>query len=130
MSDKVDSLGNDVRALSGDVRKLIELMNKDYPRRGEVERRFVTKFSQQKFLIKVLAAIVIAGTVIFAGTIGSFSLCLVGDSNPGICKIVPGYDERVERRDLVDKWNEKQDRKIARIEKQLGLKPMPDGDAG
>ena len=102
-----------VSRLTTAVEKLDLLLRTEYPKREEIEGKYVSKLENQKVVTKVilLALITVIGCYVF--TIGSYSQCLVGNDSPGgICKYVPGYQERIDRRDIVDQ-------ELQRLEDQI-----------
>lgn len=101
-SEQTPLLVQAVSKLTAAVEKLDRLLRDEYPKRSEIQEKYVSKFENQKVVTKVvlLALITVIGCYVF--TIGSYSQCLVGEDSPGICKYVPGYEERIIRRDEID----------------------------
>lgn len=130
MSETKDTLLTAVQSLTFETRKLHDLLQSEYPKRGEVERKFVSKLQQQRLVIRLLLGIALLTLLTFVGTIGSFSVCLVGDNNPGFCKAVPGYNDRIDRRTEIDNKNARQDRELERLLKRLDLNPLKPGAGG
>lgn len=97
-----DVLVNAVTKLTDAVKSLDTLLRDEYPKRSEVERTFVTKLENQKIVTKVILVALISVLGCYVMTIGAYSQCLVGEESPGFCVYVPGYEERVERRDYID----------------------------
>ena len=116
--DQTPLLVQAVSKLTVAVEKLDNLLRDEYPKRTEVERNFVTKLENQKVVAKflVVALITVLGCYVF--TVGAYSQCFVGDESPGVCKYVPGYDERVERRDQINEKFDDLEDKIKRLEQK------------
>lgn len=84
------------------VEKLDNLLREEYPKRTEVERKFVSKLENQKVITKVILVALITVFGCYVTTVGAYSQCFVGNDSPKICQYVPGYDDRITRRDEID----------------------------
>jgi hypothetical protein len=116
-----------VRELTSATVSLRRLLADEYPRRSEVERRFVSKLAQQRYFSRMVVLALFVVISCYAISVGSYSVCFVGDlDNPGVCKLVPGYKERVERNKQVNLIHQGQDDRISRLERRAGLKPIGD----
>lgn len=130
--DSAETLTAAVVQLTSVVEALRVLLTNEYPKRTEVERRFVTRLSNQRHTTRLIILALVTVIACYALTVGSYSACFVGETgtNPGICKIVPGYKDRVARSNEVDRIHQNQNLRIMRIEKRLHLKPIPLGGDG
>lgn len=86
------------------VLALTELIEREYPSRREVERRFTTKESSLKRWYLVMALILVSSFISFVSTVTTVSVCFLGDSDhPDICEVLPGYKESEQRnQDLIN----------------------------
>jgi cytochrome c-type biogenesis protein CcmH/NrfG len=100
--DEKSLLVHAVSKLTVAVERLDTLLREEYPKRTEVEKKFVTKLQNQKVVVRLILVALIAVLGCYVFTIGSYSQCLVGDESPSICEFVPGYQERIDRRDEID----------------------------
>jgi hypothetical protein len=85
-----------VSRLTVAVEKLDGLLREEYPKRSEVEHKFLSKGEGKRFIIKVMVSALIAVFVSWVVTVGSYSKCLTGDENPSVCRYVPGYEQRIQ----------------------------------
>src|SRR3954471_8564853 len=88
-------IGDELHSTLIAIRELIE---REYPSRKEVERRFVSKHKSQQRLGVLLLVILISGALSFIGTVSTVSTCFLGDSDhPSACQAMPGYKESEDR---------------------------------
>lgn len=110
------------RELHAAVVALRELIDREYPSRGEVESRFVTKEKGLRRWYLLLVLIIVSGLLGFAGSVSAVSTCFLGDEeHTGACNFIPGYSTTKERNeDIYDQFVELQEitkRNEKRIEK-------------
>jgi hypothetical protein len=127
-----------VKNLTDAVNKL-ELTLHEYPKRDEVEERFATKEESHsralKFLGIGLVFVLVAFFASIVVTVGTVSVCFIssdaraGDA-PVLCSTVPGYTEsQAENQRLLEEFRKlleqplRNDRRLDRVEEELGLKP-------
>lgn len=98
-----------------------ELIEREYPSRREVERRFISRESQEKRVAVAVVLIVLAAMVSFVMTVSTVSGCFLGedDGRPGVCEILPGYDNHMARRERVEQEHENMRLRIAILESRL-----------
>lgn len=79
------------------VTALHELIEREYPSRREVERRFVRQDTAHRRWAIVLAMVVASAFISFIGTVATVSTCFLGDpQHPAACNWLPGYEETAE----------------------------------
>lgn len=115
------------RELHSAVIALKELIEREYPSRREVERRFTSKAKSTSRWYLVLVLILVSALLSFVGTVTTVSTCFlrpVGDT-PSACGWLPGYDETQDRNQrIIDRFEqlrqitERNDRRLTRIEKE------------
>jgi hypothetical protein len=91
------------------VLALKELIEREYPSRKEVERRFQSKQNAQVRLTFVILVICISFVLSFFAIIGTISTCFLGDaaSSPSACGVLPGYsDTEKKNQDLLQQFEE------------------------
>jgi hypothetical protein len=122
--DDARALTRAVTELTRVVTSLDELLRRDYPKRSEIERRFTSKGTTRRAIM--WAVVVAIGTVIgcFAISTGAYAVCFTGVDNPGICSVVPGYQDRIDRRDEINEVDRLNELRIDRLERELGLQEM------
>lgn len=126
-----------VRQLTAVVTRLEKTLHEDYPKRIEIERRFATQKQvgerRKRWLIGIILGGMIATLFGFFATVSTVSTCFLSGgarsgNAPDACNWLPGYEESMsenERRlkqfeDLL-KIPGQNDRRLDRIEKQLGI---------
>lgn len=126
-ADDEQTLVKAVTELTGVVRNLDQLLRDEYPRRSEVERRFVSKLAAQRNVTRMVLIGIITVISCYVINVGAYSVCFVGDlKNPTFCTWLPGYDERVDRSEEVNRIHREQSLRIERLERELGLPPIKD----
>jgi Holliday junction resolvasome RuvABC endonuclease subunit len=110
-----------IEELHSIVEALKELLDREFPRRHEVEESFreqerkaietfvTKKVSKQRWVfLLMLAPLMVVATFFF--TIGTVSTCFLGRDAakpPQVCSVIPGYDHSRERqRDFRDRFLE------------------------
>lgn len=89
------------RELHSAVIALKELIERDYPDRSEVESRFMSKGQGKRRWYVVLVLILVSMFLSFVTTTATISTCFLGGggkdglSHPGICRILPGYEDTI-----------------------------------
>jgi hypothetical protein len=97
--DQTTLLIQAVSKLTVAVEKLDGLLRDEYPKRAEVEHKFLSKGEGKRFVIKLTISAFVAVFVSWIVTVGSYSNCLVGSDNPSVCKYIPGYNQKIEDKD-------------------------------
>ena len=117
-----------VNKLRGGVVALTNVLEEDYPKREEVERRFTKKKTFYRGLGLAALMFVIGVVASYFVTFSTLSVCfLTADQNPsGVCKVIPGYEESLARNDTLlhrfqtlVKTTKQNERQIAELEEQL-----------
>lgn len=86
------------KELHSAVLALKELIERDYPSRREVERRFQPRNVSNKRWSIAFVMIVASGMLSFFTTVGTVSACFLGaDEPPQACNLLPGYADSMER---------------------------------
>lgn len=90
-----------VSNLTVTVRKLDELLRNDYPKRQEIERRFLSKQeSTQRIRLVLILALIPIFVSIFASiafTLTTVSGCFLNGRPSSACKFIPGFEEAQQR---------------------------------
>lgn len=117
MNEVNSELTQAVRELNTSVSQLRQVLQDDYPKRTEIERRFISKLEQRKHLTRMtfVALVTVAGC--YVTSTGAYAVCFVGDENPDICSVVPGYEDRLDRRDELNKQIQELQTKVRRLER-------------
>jgi hypothetical protein len=108
---------------------LRELIDREYPDRAEVERRFTRKGESNRKLAFGLVLMFITVVLSYFMTVTTISSCFLGGAEHGrACNVLPGYKESVNRNnDLIKQFIElqrrsmKNERRIDRLEKEAGI---------
>ena len=123
-----------VRALTIAVERLEKTLHDEYPKRSEIERRFVTEESSKKRRNRAIGLVVVfvISTVIlsYIVTVSTISTCFLGNSSlgqpPHICSVLPGYDFAQHKNRVILKQfkhlisvTDKNEREIKRLERRL-----------
>jgi hypothetical protein len=126
-SDSQAILVDAVNELTKTVEALRAVIERDYPKRKEVEEKYATKYGIKKQRVRLLGAIAISILAAYFLAIETVSYCFLGDSphqNRAFCQVFPGYSQSQERnRDLLKLFNEivdttqTNDRRITELEK-------------
>lgn len=123
-----------------DVVKKLDTTLADYPKRHEVEERFATKDESHarayKYLLLGLVFVLMSFFASIIVTVGTVSTCFISTSArngeaTSACKLLPGYtDAQSENQQLIKDFKllleqpKLNDRRLNRIEKELGLPPL------
>lgn len=91
-----------VRNLTTVVMGVDQLLRDEYPKRSEVERKFVTKMQQKTHVTRMVVVALVTVVGCYAMSSGVYAACFVGQENPSVCQFAPGYDERKERSREID----------------------------
>jgi hypothetical protein len=126
-SDSQAILVDAVNELTKTVEALRAVIERDYPKRKEVEEKYATKYGIKKQRVRLLGAIAISILAAYFLAIETVSYCVLGDNphqNRAFCQVFPGYSQSQERnRDLLKLFNEivdttqTNDRRITELEK-------------
>lgn len=116
VSDTAVELLEAVRRLTTVVAGVDQLLRDEYPKRTEIERRFVSKMQQNRHVARMLIVALLTVAGCYAFSTGLYAVCFVGQEDPGACSVVPGYQERIERRDEINKRDADLERRIKRLE--------------
>jgi hypothetical protein len=126
-SDSQAILVDAVNELTKTVEALRAVIERDYPKRKEVEEKYATKYGIKKQRVRLLGAIAISILAAYFLAIETVSYCFLGDNpyqNRAFCQVFPGYSQSQERnRDLLKLFNEivdttqTNDRRITELEK-------------
>lgn len=83
-----------VNRLNETSQELNRTLKEDYPKRREIEHRFITK-EASRIRVKILVAAILAASVLsFFTTVTTVSTCFLGDpDHPYPCNWMPGYEE-------------------------------------
>lgn len=73
----------------------------DYPKRAEVHEKYVSRRESRQRLVLVLTFAVISLVFSYFVTISTVSTCFLGGDGeyPGLCKLIPGYEEAQQQND-------------------------------
>lgn len=116
---------NDVRV---GISALVKVLEDEYPKREEVERRFTKKKTFYRVILFGVAMFVTSIIAAYFVTFTTLSVCfLTPNQNPnGVCSIIPGYSESLARNDtLLHRFEnlievtQKNEKRIAELEAQL-----------
>lgn len=122
MPDKtLEEIARDTHTLIVTLKELIE---REYPNREEIERRFTPKEASNRKLALGLALMLVTVTLSYFLTVATISQCFLGGVNhPSACGALPGYEEADARSKAVLKQfqelvqrSEKNERRIDRLE--------------
>jgi hypothetical protein len=126
-SDSQAILVDAVNELTKTVEALRAVIERDYPKRKEVEEKYATKYGIKKQRVRLLGAIAISILAAYFLAIETVSYCFLGANphqNRAFCQVFPGYSQSQERnRDLLKLFNEivdttqTNDRRITELEK-------------
>jgi hypothetical protein len=112
--------------LHGAVVALTELIEREYPSRREVERRFQSKSQSQNRLWLVFIVILLSVTFSYVMAISTVTTCFLSDNSPGICNAIPGYTYATDKENTLeeiilrlDKRSKVNDRRLDRLEKKV-----------
>lgn len=112
--------------LHGAVVALTELIEREYPSRREVERRFQSKSQSQNRLWLVLLVIFLSVTFSYVMAISTVTTCFLDDSSPKICNAIPGYTYAVDKESSLEKIilrlderSKVNDRRLDRLEQKV-----------
>lgn len=93
--------------LQAAVLAMKELVEREYPSRREVERRFLSKDGQNKRWATILALVLVAALLGFIGTVSTVSSCFLNrpDETPAVCNLMPGFKEtQVRNQRIIDRF--------------------------
>lgn len=122
-----------VQELHAVVLALKELLEREYPRRDEIERRYLDKYdlaakTRKNWIIVAVMGLVMLFTGFFA-SVTTVSYCFLGSAQDGgrpVCEVIPGYEQSLEvgkqRLKIFEEMigtMERNERRINRLERQL-----------
>lgn len=116
-----------VRDLTQVVKALDILLREEYPKRTEVERRFVSRKTASRRAWTVIALILATVVASYFFSIGTVSYCFLGNTvdPPAYCNIMPGYNHAVKKNNRlikifngIVKTTETNSKRIAKLESQ------------
>lgn len=114
--DQTTLLIQAVSKLTVAVEKLDGLLRDEYPKRSEVERKFVSKGDRNKTIHWLVIGALITVMTCYGLTVGIYSKCFVGLDNPSVCNAVPGYDDRINRMDKINERIAELENRTAQLE--------------
>lgn len=117
--DQTPQLVEAVSQLTSSVRRLDKLLRDEYPKKSELRENYVSKLENQKVITKVILVALIAVLGCYVTTVGAYSQCFVGNESPGVCQYVPGYEDRIDRRDEIDQRFDDLEKIIEKQQRQL-----------
>lgn len=89
---------------------LTELLEREYPKREEVEQNFISKNTGRKRWIAGTLFVFLTTGLAFLGTIGTVSTCFLQGTNPTMCNVLPGYaDTQLRNRKIVSEFRRLQE---------------------
>ena len=92
------------KELHSAVMALKELIEREYPSRREVERRFTSKESAKKRVTAIMLLIVVSAFLSFTSTVATgFRLFPPGKGNAGSLRNASGYEDSMDRQRLFEK---------------------------
>lgn len=111
------------KELHAAVLALSEFVEREYPKRKEVERRFQTKSSSTKRLVGIIVLILVAVSLSYISAIGTVSSCFLGGlKHPEVCQLMPGYQESQTRNEqIILEFRELQKRSLANEQRIIDL---------
>jgi hypothetical protein len=102
---------------------LTELLEREYPKREEVEQNFISKNTGRKRWIVAVCFVLATTGLAFLGTIGTVSTCFLQGTNPTMCNVLPGYsDTQLRNRKIVSEFRhlqevtENNDKRLTQLE--------------
>lgn len=119
MTDSNEVLTAAVNKLNNAVVELSQILRDDYPKRSEIESRFQSKLDSRKNVTRITVVALLTVFICYVTSTGAYSVCLVGEQNPSFCKLVPGYEDRIARRDQLDEQERLVNLRIDRLERRL-----------
>lgn len=119
MTDDAETLTKIVGELNRNVVTLTKVLQDDYPKRTEIERRFQSRLDARKHLTRIILAMLITVVGCYAVSTGAYAVCFVGEDNPNGCRLLPGYEDRIDRRDEINRQNQLLNERISRLERQV-----------
>lgn len=113
------------------ISALHELIEREYPRRGELEEEFAKKITSERRWILVVVLLPFIFMISYFSSITTISTCFLGeigkDPGPAICNVIPGYSDSLSRNEqLVGRFErliaitERNDERLRRLEEQVG----------
>lgn len=97
-----DTLREAVRELHAVVMALKELIAREYPRREEIEQNFINKKLGNVRWIILLLILPVGFLISSLVTISTVSTCFLEEApTPGLCRIIPHYQEAMNRNNEV-----------------------------
>lgn len=115
--------------LHGLILGVQELIERDYPDRREVERRFISREAGVRRLVLAVAMILVSSLISYGMAVSTVSACFLGgdDDHPSACKFIPGYEKSIERNKVVlkqftelQKRSLRNEKRIDQLEKEQG----------
>lgn len=101
-----------VRSLNAAIVDLKDMIAKDYPKRDEIERDFVTKYNIKKRTKQLVVITILAIVFSYMFTMGTVSYCFLqgqGSVNQTrqVCYILPGYGNVIQyQRDRLQQYDQ------------------------
>lgn len=131
MNSEQNILLSAVQELRQSVQDLSAAVEREYPKRAEVEDRFTTKESAKRRFLLFIVIVIVSLSASYFVTISTVSACFL-DRPPHVdaCGLIPGFEESEDRGAILLKrfaQNEElllqQERRLNRIEKLLERQP-------
>lgn len=111
-----------VKELNQTVISLRTLLSDEYPKRTEIERNFQSRLDARKHISRMVIVALVTVVGCYIMSVGVYASCFVGEESPSVCSLVPGYEERINRRNEINKKDQQFEQRIRRLEAQLGRK--------
>lgn len=123
------TLHDAITELRSAITALHELIDREYPRRSELERDFTSRQTSQKRWLLVVALLPISLIISYFASVTTISTCFlgkieVGSKPPAVCRVIPGYTASIERNNLLIEQferlisiTENNERRIKKLEK-------------
>ena len=119
MTDTNEALTKAVRSLDDTLKKVDQRLSDDYPKRTEIERRFQSRLDARKHITRITFAALLTVVGCYGVSTGAYAVCFVGDDNPSGCSFLPGYQDRIERRDQINRDQRETNLRIKRLEDKI-----------
>jgi hypothetical protein len=114
-----------IKELNKAILALRTLIEREYPNRREIEAKFVNKTTWDHRLRLILVTILFASLLSFLGTTALMAKCFLGATRPDACAIIPGFESNEIRRTGLYDDIEDHNKRLKRIEDELGIKDDP-----
>lgn len=121
MAENADAreLTQAVNNLTRVVTNLDELLRRDYPKRAEIERRFLSKVESRKLMAKMVVIAFLVVLSSYATTTMAYASCYIGAENPRWCELMPGFDKRLDRFDDLNRRNDQLGERVSKLEEKV-----------